>query len=154
MSELADKIEELRRIQEGEAWHGPALSELLSDVTAEQALAKPIPGAHSIWELVLHIIGWGKVFTRRLQGQPMTEPPEGDFPQIGDRGQEAWNETVQRLTRSHSELVNTVATLSDSTVEENVEGKDYSLRFLINGAIRHHVYHSGQIALLKKSFTG
>ena len=154
MSELADKIEELKRIQEGEAWHGPALSELLSDVTAEQALAKPIPGAHSIWELVLHIIGWGNVFTRRLQGQPLTEPPEGDFPQIPDRSQEAWSETVQRLARSHSELVNTVATLSDSTVEENVEGKDYSLRFLINGAIRHHVYHSGQIALLKKSFTG
>src|SRR5258705_1841894 len=110
MSELADKMEELRRIHEGEAWHGPALSELLSDVTAEQALTKPIPGAHSIWELVLHVIAWGNVFTRRLQGQPLTEPPEGDFPQIRDTSQKGWAETIQRLDRNHAELVRTVAT--------------------------------------------
>src|SRR6266542_1921121 len=124
MSELADKIEELRRIQEGEAWHGPALSELLSDVTTEQALAKPVPGAHSIWELVLHIIGWGNVFSRRLQGQPLTGPPEGDFPQIPDRRKEAWNETVQRLPPRHAEIVKTVASLNRSRPKENVKGNN------------------------------
>jgi hypothetical protein len=46
---------QLKRAQEGQAWHGPSLRELLDGVTAEQAAARPIPNAHSIWELVNHI---------------------------------------------------------------------------------------------------
>ena len=154
MTELADKVDELKKIQEGDAWHGPALREVLAGVTAEQALAKPIPDAHSIWELVLHIMAWGNVFTRRLQGQPLEEPPEGDFPPIGERTHKAWNETVKRLERGHAEFVSTVAGLSESRLTEKAPGRPYTLRFLINSTVRHHVYHTGQIALLKKSFTG
>ena len=112
MSELTEKTEELRKIQEGEAWHGPALRELLVDVSAAQAQAKPIPDAHSIWELILHVMAWGDVFTGRLKGQDLTEPPE-DFPVIRDRSEAAWNETVQRLEHSHAEFVSAVAGLSE-----------------------------------------
>ncbi|HEU5170363.1 MAG TPA: hypothetical protein VFU46_07490 [Gemmatimonadales bacterium] len=29
-------------------------------------LARPIPGAHTIWELVLHVTGWRREVARRL----------------------------------------------------------------------------------------
>lgn len=35
---------QLRRAFNGEAWHGPALKELLADVKADQAYAHLIPG--------------------------------------------------------------------------------------------------------------
>ncbi|MBC7930939.1 MAG: DinB family protein [Rubrivivax sp.] len=152
MSEIADIVDELKRIQEGDAWHGPSLGELLSDVTAEQALSKPIAAAHSVWEIVLHVIGWGNVFMLRLEGHPMGDPPEGDFPLIEDTSREAWAATIARLEHSHAGLVSTAVSLSDSALEETVVGKDYTKRFLLDGAIRHHVYHAGQIALLKKAF--
>jgi hypothetical protein len=57
MSEIHRIADQLKRSLEGEAWHGPALRELLSGVTAKQAAARPLAGAHSIWEIVLHIIG-------------------------------------------------------------------------------------------------
>jgi uncharacterized damage-inducible protein DinB len=152
MSEIADMVEELKSIQEGDAWHGPALGELLSGVTAKQALAKPVADAHSIWEIVLHVIGWGNVFALRLEGQPLGDPPEGDFPPIEDASGEAWAATVARLEQSHARLVGAAARLSDSALDETVKGKDYTVRFLLRGAIRHHVYHAGQIGLLKKSF--
>ena len=44
-----------------------------------------------------------------------------------------------------------VAGLSGSTLKEKVVGEDYTTRFLISGIVRHHVYHAGQIALLKKA---
>jgi uncharacterized damage-inducible protein DinB len=47
---------QLERAYEGEAWHGPSLRELLDGVSAAQAASRPIPNAHSIWELVNHII--------------------------------------------------------------------------------------------------
>jgi hypothetical protein len=35
-----------------DAWHGPSLRKLLRGVGVDQATRKPIPDAHSIWEVV------------------------------------------------------------------------------------------------------
>ncbi len=66
MSEIENILDELRRIHDGDAWHGPALKESLSGVTAEQAAARPVAGAHSVWEIVRHVTDWENVFRRRL----------------------------------------------------------------------------------------
>jgi hypothetical protein len=55
MTEAARIAQQLENAFSGGAWHGPALLELLADVDATTAAAHPVPGAHSIWELVLHI---------------------------------------------------------------------------------------------------
>ena len=49
-SEAADLARELETLAHGDAWHGPALDELLEGVSAEMAAARPIAGAHTIWE--------------------------------------------------------------------------------------------------------
>lgn len=56
-AELSRLAEQLARALEGEAWHGLSVLEVLAGITAEQAAAHPIAGAHSIWELVLHLCG-------------------------------------------------------------------------------------------------
>lgn len=152
MSETRRILDQLRRAHEGPAWHGPSLKELLSDVTAEQAAARPIAGAHSIWEIVQHITGWENVFRLRLEGHAVTEPEEDDFSLVGEISQEAWAETIRQLDDCHERLLRTISKLDDSVFPEKVAGKDYSTRFLLDGIVRHHVYHAGQIALLKKSF--
>src|SRR2546426_6708392 len=43
--------EAIERSVSGPMWHGPALADLIGDVSAEQAAARPVAGAHSIWEL-------------------------------------------------------------------------------------------------------
>jgi len=53
MRESERIADQLKRAFEGKSWHGPSLLEILKDVTAGQAAARPIPGAHSIWEIVL-----------------------------------------------------------------------------------------------------
>lgn len=151
MSELAGFIEELKMIHDGDAWHGPALSELLSGVTHEQATSHPVAGAHSIWELVLHIAGWEDVFCRRIAGEHVVEPPEGDFPMSEDTGAEAWAAALAKLESSHDRLIKTVSALSDSRLDVSVYKRDYTVRFLLRGITRHHVYHSGQIGLLRKA---
>jgi uncharacterized damage-inducible protein DinB len=150
MSELAMIIDELQRIHTGEAWHGPALRDLLSGVTAEQAAARPVPGGHSIWELVLHIAAWEEVFRNRLEGQPAKEPQEGDFPPIEEANQQAWPEALAYLDSTHEQLLKTVSGLSDGALLETVVGQEYSVGFMLHGIVRHQVYHAGQIGLLKK----
>jgi uncharacterized damage-inducible protein DinB len=143
--------EELRRVAQGDAWHGPALAELVADVSPERAATRPIPGGHTIWELVLHVAAWAEVWRRRFDGETVGDPPDGDFPPVGDPSPVAWTRALARLREAHERLVERIARLTPAELDATVPGRDYSNRFLARGAIRHAVYHSGQIGLLKKA---
>lgn len=144
-------IDELKNIHDGDAWHGPSLKEILSGVTAEQAAAKPIANAHSIWEITMHIAAWEGVFIRRLAGLQINEPEEGDFPPVAEASEEAWRRTLIKVDETHHNLIEAIAALTDERLGEIVPGKDYTVEYMLRGLLRHQVYHAGQIALLKKS---
>ena len=150
MSEIQTIIDELKNIHDGDAWHGPSLKEILSGVSAEQAAAKPLANAHSIWELTLHVAAWEGVFMRRLGGQQMNEPEEGDFPAVTDASEETWRRTLTGFDETHRRVIDAVSELTDERLSEIVPGKDYTIEYMLRGLMRHHVYHAGQIALLKK----
>ncbi|HWP44127.1 MAG TPA: DinB family protein, partial [Blastocatellia bacterium] len=85
MSEIRRIRSELRHAFEGPAWHGPSVRELLSDVTAARAAGHPIPGAHSIWEIVLHIATWERVVRQWLDGELTGDPPEEEnWPEVSN----------------------------------------------------------------------
>lgn len=150
MSDIQTIIDDLKNIHDGDAWHGPSLKEILSGVTARQAAAKPFANAHSIWELVSHIAVWEGVFIRRLAGTQLNEPEEGDFPVVTDTSEEAWRRTLARFDETHHSLIEAIASLTDDRLREIVSGKDYTVDYMLRGILRHHVYHAGQIAILKK----
>ncbi|HEY0406894.1 MAG TPA: DinB family protein [Pyrinomonadaceae bacterium] len=151
MSEVARIGSQLKRAFEGEAWHGPSLMELLADVTAEQAAARPLAGAHSIWEIALHVAAWEGVARLRLEGQTALIPTEEDWPAVNDASEAAWREALTRLESGHRKLRAALRQLTDEDLEKIVAGQQYSLYFLLHGVIQHDLYHAGQIALLKKA---
>jgi uncharacterized damage-inducible protein DinB len=133
-------------------WHGPALTDLIGDVTAEQAAQHPVAGAHSIWELVLHMIAWTEIVRERLVGSAKADPsPEEDWPPVRDASAEAWRGTVERLKDSHRELAADVAKLGDSDLIGRVPGKDHLVLTMVHGVVEHDAYHGGQIAILKRA---
>jgi uncharacterized damage-inducible protein DinB len=142
--------EELRVLARGDAWHGPSLEEMLAEVSPETAAARPLPGAHTVWELVLHVTGWTDVFRRRLEGTAVEEPEQGDYPAASEPTPTAWEESKRDLFRAHDALVARVERLTPSDLGAPVPGRGFPARFLVRGAIRHTVYHSGQIGLLRK----
>ncbi len=149
-SETAHIADQLNRAFKGDAWHGPALLEILSDVNADTASARPIPGAHSIWELVLHINAWEGAILRRMQGEALQLEGAEDFPEIQDTSESAWKTTLEKLNRKHDELARAIADMPESRLAEQVPGKDYDFYHMLHGAVQHALYHAGQIALLKK----
>lgn len=142
----------LKRAFQGPAWHGPSLRELLEGVTAEQALAHPIPGAHSIWELVNHVIAWEQISKRRLEGDPANDvPDEVNFPPVADTDEHAWQVTLESLAASNQSLRDSIKRIDDVKLEEMAAGQSYSNYAMLHGVIQHDLYHAGQIALLKKA---
>ena len=142
----------IKRTVTGPMWHGPALDDLLKDVTPELAAARPIAGAHSIWELVLHVTAWAEIASARLRGENVGDPkPDEDWPPVGATDQAAWDEALQRLRDSHRSLAHAVRHLDDGVLHEKIAGLEYSRSNLLHGVIEHGTYHGGQIALLKRS---
>ena len=150
MSDIQIIIDDLKNVHDGDPWHGPSLKEILSGMSARQAVAKPLANAHSVWELTMHIAGWEDVFLRRLAGQQLNEPEEGDFPPVIDASEVAWRRTLTRFDETHHKLIEAITGLTDGRLREIVPGKDYTVDYMLRGLVRHHVYHAGQIALLKK----
>jgi len=153
-AESARLAEQLRNAFNGEAWHGPALLELLADVNAATAAAHPVSGAHSIWELVLHIVAWDDAVNRRIVlGKALELNDAENFPTVNDQSHAAWKKAISDVRKTHAELVKTVETLPDRRLDEQVPGKEYDIRFMLEGVAQHELYHAGQIAILKKAGT-
>ena len=153
MPEAARLADQIRRAFEGEAWHGDSINEILAGVDAKTAAARPVPDAHSIWELVLHIAAWDRVTIRRAGGEAVTLSDEQNFPAVKDASEAAWQKALVLLRETHAELVKAVAAFPDSRLQEQVPGKKpayYNFYYLFSGIVQHELYHAGQIALLKK----
>lgn len=156
MTEIARISDLMRRTFEKEAWHGPSVREAVATVDARQAAARPIPGAHSIWQLVLHIMAWEAEVCRRLDGHaPRTLPPAEDFPSPGDTGEAAWRDTLASLERGHARLREAISRLADARLDDplgDASGELWTVYTTLHGIIQHDLYHAGQISLLKKAF--
>jgi hypothetical protein len=139
-------IDLLNECFRAKAWHGPTLRGAVHGIAAEQAVWRPGPGRHNIWELVVHAAYWKFAVRRRLLKNKALS--------FGERGHNwfprpiasdaAWKADIRRLDVEHAALLETVANLDAATLADAK-----SIR-LIRGAAVHDAYHAGQIKLLTK----
>jgi uncharacterized damage-inducible protein DinB len=153
MTEMERILDQLKRAYEGNAWHGPSVCEALDGVSAEQALARPLASAHSIWELVHHIAVWEDVGRRRLSGDraPVEVSSPEDWPPADDKSDAAWEQAKAALDRGHQALVEAIGRVPESRLDEPIFEGMSTVYVTLHGVIQHNLYHAGQIAMLKKS---
>jgi len=152
MSEVDRILEQLRHAFEGNAWHGPAVLELLDTVTAESAAFRLAPNVHSIEELVCHMAVWKDVVASRIHGHAMDPTPDQDWSRPGPADTRRWNAAVRSLRVSHDALVDATRVLTDNQLDEILPG-GRSRYDLLHGVVQHDLYHAGQIAVLVKLAT-
>lgn len=114
-------------------------SKSLDGLTAAQAAWSPAPGRNSIWQIVLHMIFWRESWLRRAAtGQKPTddEIARGNFPQLTDLSDTAWQAARQRFADSQQRI-------ADRLRDPN-PANDPLMSFL-----PHDSYHIGQINYLR-----
>ncbi len=122
-------------------------------MTWEDAIQRPIPAGHNIWELVLHITSWSNIALRRITGGQV-EPFDGeDWPLPAAMSADNWAEACAALADSHERLREVVAGLSDDELARNAPESHRSIAAMLHGVTQHGAYHGGQIALLRKAVT-
>ena len=174
MTPVERLLDTLRRSYDGEAWHGPALAEALAGLSATDALRRPIAGAHSPWELLLHLTAWTHEVTRRLHGGAPALPPEGDWPAVpaveGIALERAWADARVALDAARDTLLAAVATLEPSRLDESFVppsasgdgpspdgpseaalGTRHTVHGMLVGLAEHNAYHGGQLVLLRRA---
>ena len=153
MTEIERIVDQLNRAFAGEAWHGPAVIEILEGITARQAAAHPLAGGHSIWELALHITAWTRAGSRRLRGDRAQLTDAENFPAVRDSSERAWEEARRSIKQAHEELRSAILLLDDSRLDQPIIEGMSSIYVTLHGIIQHSLYHAGQIAILKKAFS-
>lgn len=149
---LVERIKDLLNASfHGGAWHGPSVLELTKGISAKEAAFK-IADAHTIAELIYHITSWRIFVLKRLQGDSTYNIEDdkknwGNFDKIDQFELET---LMMEMTLSQDELIRELELITDAFLEEIVPGSEYTYYTLIHGIIHHDVYHSGQIAILKK----
>ena len=139
----------LDRAYAGPSWHGPSLAEALTDLPEAAAAWRPAPDAHNAWELAVHAAYWTWRALAALDPEagPFEEPGEDFFPRpvegrrLGD--------DLARLEAWHRRLRAAVAALDPARLGETAcDG--HTVADVVAGVADHHVYHAGQIRLLRR----
>ena len=151
MNECEQIADQLHRAFQGDAWHGPPLMELLKPVSSRQAAAHPVAGAHSIWEIVNHLIAWKNTVRRRMTGEVVELTAEQDWKPVVAVSDASWQSTVQELQSAHASLEEAVKQFGPQHLAEHAPNREHSMYVMLHGMVQHDLYHAGQIAILKKA---
>lgn len=135
------------------SWHGPNLRAALRGVTPAVAVWRPQPGAHNVWELLVHAAYWKYAARRRLVGDA-----RGSFPLHGSNwlgrpaadGSRTWRQDLALLDDMHQALRAAVAGYPPDRLDRGLRGSRVTARALIAGVAAHDVYHAGQIRLVRR----
>ena len=136
------------------SWHGTNLRGSIRGLSLDAISWRPAPGAHNIWELVVHAAYWKYIVRRRLLGAKRGSfPLEGSNffarPGTGGSTMRDWQADVALLDQMHDELRATVAALTPAQLKRPLaSGRPAS--WMVAGAAAHDLYHAGQIQLLKR----
>lgn len=153
---MKNEVERLRdqmvRSLEADAWHGPVVSEILSGMTARTARERPIPAAHTAWEILLHMTSTCELVLSRLEGEARVLSPEEDWPSPPDEGgDEEWGEAVARFKKAMSQVLGKIPTIPESRLDQPIVPGFSSIYVTLHGLVQHNLYHAGQIAILRKA---
>jgi len=158
MDEIARIADQLARAFEGDAWYGSNTLDVLRGLTPGQAAHRPIPQAHTIWELALHVTAWNREVLRRLRTGAARDPEDGDWPEPPEATEESWRWTVERLEASFRELLEAVRAFPADRLDEVLGderdrplGSGVSFYVMLHGIVQHVVAHTAQMSLLRKA---
>ena len=123
MNETQRIVEEYDQVMHGIAWHGDPIWQILNAVSAESAAARPLAGAHSIWEIVTHMTFWEGVAAQRLSGQRAGLVEELNFPAQPEATEANWRNTLDEFRASNGRFRGALAKIDVASPGRIVSGR-------------------------------
>ncbi len=153
MTEVERIVDQYDRVMSGRAWHGDPVWNLLEGISPECAANRPVAVAHTIWELLMHMTYWETVGYGRIMNLPVERGPGKNFPVVPKPTAANWRKTLKEFRASNRNFRQALLQLEPANLDLRLaRDKRKSTYVEAHGVIQHHVYHAGQIAILRKAF--
>lgn len=156
-TKIRSYITQLNELYHGGNWVHESFKGKLDHLRDEIAFTQPMPGVHSIAELVWHCIYWRTVTYYRLQGAGNRYRDETydeqNFLPLEELKRRGWKYLLDELSKTQETLISFLKDKTDRFLD-NVYEEGLSFEFLINGTIQHDYYHLGQIGLVARMVKG
>ena len=149
---LKEFIRQLNELFEGGSWQGECYKEKLKTVSEENAFQQPVPGVHSIAEIIWHCIYWRTTLLKSANGELGYRDSTVDklnFLPVEQLKQEGWENLHDKLLTTQQQLLSMLTIKSESFLEEEYK-KGKTFFHLVEGIVQHDIYHLGQIGLVQK----
>lgn len=150
--EIQSIIRNLENTLDGTPWYGRPVYAILREIGPDIAYKKPVPGAHSLIELLYHMLTWAEFTLKRLEKDVVNDLDafeKLDWREI-DPMLHDWDDALAAYIAVHQQIIAHLQNANDDLLKEKVDYREYNFRFLLNGLIQHNIYHIGQVAYLKK----
>jgi len=146
MNQTKQLADSYRAVTLKDAWYGPSLADLLAQISPELASTPPLPGAHSISELLQHLLLWNERVRNTSESHPLERwQPEQEWaePPV------PWDQLVARWNKSRDMLEEKVRNFPIADLTKQVPGRTYAYEKLLEGIVQHTIWHAGQIAVVR-----
>lgn len=150
MNQAQQLLHDYDEAMHGDAWYGDPVWKILDGIDARMAAARPIAAAHSIWQLVKHMAFWERIGVQRAAG-PVVPDETQNFPEQPVLDEAKWQQTLDEFRETNREFRALLEGLDPARLDQPTGEGKRSLRVELLGVLHHHIYHVGQIALLKKA---
>lgn len=128
----------------GNHWQA-GLFQLIEPLTAEQALWKPAPDRHSIWEALLHINFWKRYTIAAITAAEKPDTEHGNWTMPPEQAtDDDWQQLVGSTRLLHEEFRAVIASQGEAIGNTNERLSNYARQLIC-----HDAYHAGQIGLLR-----
>ena len=149
---MLNYYQQLNVIYDGDPWIDESFQKKLIDLSEEEAFRQPMPGVHSVAEVLSHVIEWRRELIDRMRSG---RPPIPIFEQENNwysnewLGKKGWNHLVEEFEESQDQLMDLWKSLPDSFLSQKYND-EYPYQYLVEGIVHHDLYHLGQIGLIIK----
>jgi len=135
------------------SWHGTNLRGSIRGLTAREALWRPSPNRHNIWEIVVHCAYWKYAVRRRLLREKRGSfPLKGSnwFRRSGRLTENQWRGDIHLMEQCHRSLREALTKFHAEDLRHIPHGSTVDNAMILTGIASHDVYHAGQIQILKR----
>ena len=137
----------------GQPWYSNSVSEVFTSLTLENINFK-MEGAHSIPEIIEHMIAWRKFAIEQINGNTdykIKLDSARDWKVLEIVDQELFDALLLTYYLSQKTLIDLIQSQTDEWLLGISPNQKYSFGFLLEGVVQHDIYHLGQIAMLKSA---
>lgn len=151
---ISNYLKQFSAIYEGKPWYGRPMKQICDGISGTIAFKQPTKNAHSIAQLLAHIIYWRMPLIKNLEGDHNYVPSmesEENWKSLNKLKRFGWKNILKEFYQSQDRLIAVLSSQNDSLLKSKYSEK-YTYQQLIDGILQHDLYHIGQIAYLKSIY--